>query len=161
MLDEYKTINQWEKVYRILEIQGKKSIVVQTKKVSFEHIIMSEDYYITNLDLFLMVNKYKIPTVFISGTTLKETGATNPQNIISFLYDSPKCCIIRTPGLKRGIAGKYSIVIQKNQIFLPIQDFPQELVDLIEGSKVDLSFDDYYNRVASQKYELVKKKIVL
>ena len=163
LIDEYTTINDWDKVSSIFEVQGKLQINTAAKRTSYEDLFQSEDYYVTNLDLFLIIKKYKVPTIFISGAPggLKETGAENPKKIISFLYGSKKCCIIRTPGLKRNKAGKYSVLIKNNKIFLPIQDFPDDFKALMAGSNYDFSFDDYYNRVASQKYELVKKKIVL
>ena len=163
LIDEYKAINEWDKVTSIFEVQGKLQIITAAKRTSYEDLFQSEDYYVTNLDLFLIIKKYKIPTIFISGAPggLKETGAENPKKIISFLYGSAKCCIIRTPGLKRNKPGKYSVLIKNNKIFLPIQDFPDDFKALMADSNYDFSFDDYYKRVTSKKYELVKQKITL
>ena len=161
LIDEYKAINDWQKVSHILEVQGKMLMVVRAKRANWEDLFQSEDYYVTNLDLFLIIRKYKIPTVFISGTPLKETGATNPKKIISFLYGNKKCCVIRTPGLKRNKPGKYSLLTKDGQIFLSIENFPNDFKALMGGEDLDLSFNDYYNRVASKRFQLVKQKIVL
>ena len=164
LIQEYNKVGDNNMIYTILEGQGKKKIIKSVKKgrFTFENQIMSEDYYITNLDLFMFIKKYKIPTVFISGTPLKETGAMNRKKIISFLYGSSQCFVIRVPAPILNHPNEFSILSQKNKILFSIFELPKTFQTMIFELDVNYSFQDYYNHFTAKKYKVVgKKKIIL
>lgn len=70
LLEEYTTYgNKYSnQIIDILILEGKKSqgLQVKQKKLSFYDFVLSDDYFITNLDLWLLMNKYKIPSIIIS-----------------------------------------------------------------------------------------------
>ena len=157
LLDEYKLIADWKNIYEVLHKQGKRRMIsnIRTGKINFENTFQSEEYYISNLDIFLMIKKYKIPTIFISGSNLKETGANNPQKIISFLYNSKNVCIIHSPASSFNKPKKYSIIIKMNEIFFPIGKFPTDFQNMLPDTSHSFTFQDYYNRMVSIKYKIV------
>ena len=164
LINEYANIGNDEKIIEILEGQKKKKLLKQVKKrrISLATQIMSEDYYITNLDLFMIINKYKIPTVIISGVDLKETGAVNSKKIISFLYQQAECFIILSPASIKKYPKEFSIISQANKFKFSILDLPEILQGMIRSSSVEYSFDDYYNHFTSKKYRIRgKKKITI
>ena len=65
-MDDYYT-----HIWYILKSQGKKNLMrLQWEgDVRFEDIIMSGDYYLTNLDLWLLAIKYNIPLILYSKRT--------------------------------------------------------------------------------------------
>lgn len=164
LINEYENIGNDEKIIEILEAQKKKKLLKQVKKrrITLATQIMSEDYYITNLDLFMIINKYKIPTVIISGVDLKETGAVNSKKIISFLYQQSECFIVRSPASIKNYPKEFSIISQPNKFKFSILELPLALQGMIRSSSVEYSFDDYYNHFISKKYRIKgKKKITI
>ena len=64
-----------DKILRmILKDQGKEFLVNQVlfRKINIEQMIMSDDYYLTNLDIIIIGMYYKAPIAIITGTRLKE-----------------------------------------------------------------------------------------
>ena len=46
---------------------------IKAKQLTFEHLIMSEDYYATNFDMWILIAHYNVPVVFISEGKLLES----------------------------------------------------------------------------------------
>jgi hypothetical protein len=67
------------KIISILKSQGKRNMMerVSSKKVTFERLIFSEEYYITDLDLWVLAKDAQIPLVLFSSTKLKQLSLTN------------------------------------------------------------------------------------
>ena len=55
-------------------IRVKHNMIRQVKhnQLTFENMVMSEGYYITNLDLWLLSLAYNVPIILISSTKLLE-----------------------------------------------------------------------------------------
>lgn len=66
--DKYKA-----KIIKILIKQGKLDMMnrLSTNQIQFQDLIMSEEYYITNLDLWVISSKYNLPILMISSNPLK------------------------------------------------------------------------------------------
>ena len=69
-LDEYK-----DKIVDILIIEGKKNLGDQVKSgvLSFASFIFTDSYFLTTFDLWILVEKYKIPTIFICQKFILQT----------------------------------------------------------------------------------------
>ena len=78
LLNEYmKLYDKYEgKLLQILSAQGKKLLAGQIikKQISLADMIMSEEYYATDLDIWLLAIYYHIPLVFLSETALMENN---------------------------------------------------------------------------------------
>jgi hypothetical protein len=79
LLGEYlKIYNTYgSQLLQIMRAQGKKILAGQIlkKQMSISDMIISEEYYATNLDVWLLAIYYKLPFVFISDTSLLENNA--------------------------------------------------------------------------------------
>ena len=78
LLEEYlKLYNTYGiKILQLLSAQGKKILAgqINKKQISLDDMIMSEEYYATNLDVWLLAIYYEIPLVFLSETALMENN---------------------------------------------------------------------------------------
>jgi hypothetical protein len=62
-----------DKILNILRRQGKRDFIdlVLTKKSTFEHVIFNDEYYITDLDIWVLCNTIQLPVILFSSTKLK------------------------------------------------------------------------------------------
>ena len=156
-------------LFEIFKEQGKSTIVYKKKDVSIENIIISENYYVTNVDIFVLIKKFQIPIVLISGRPLKETPFNNRKKIISFLYGKPQCFIIRTPANKINKPVQFSIIVSNNKYFFHLNELPKNFQKMVRESDSDYTFEDYYKKVCTKPVkelpgpipEKLKEKIVL
>ena len=168
LIDEYKKVNK-QMLFEIFKEQGKSTIVYKKKDVSIENIIISENYYVTNVDIFVLIKKFQIPIVLISGRPLKETPFNNRKKIISFLYGKPQCFIIRTPANKINKPIQFSIIVSNNKYFFHLNELPKNFQKMVRESDSDYTFEDYYKKVCTKPVkqlpgpipEKLKEKIVL
>ena len=79
LLREYLKLSKTygSQLLKILRAQGKKILVGQIAKnqLTFEAMILSEDYYATILDVWILAVYYNLPLVFISDTSLMENSS--------------------------------------------------------------------------------------
>jgi hypothetical protein len=75
-VDRYKI-----KIADILIQQGKKTFgsYVKSGSLLVEHMIYTEGYYLTNMDLWLLLDHYQIPSILISHKPLLETGYNSKE----------------------------------------------------------------------------------
>ena len=65
-----------EQIIDILILEGKKKLGDQVKSgiLPFVDFITTDNYFLTTFDLWLLIKKFEIPTIFISTTKLLETN---------------------------------------------------------------------------------------
>jgi len=114
----WKTYSEYIGVYGpkmedILFKQGKHKMIkaIQKGLFTFEAAIMSEDYYITNLDIWLIAHKMKLPVVLFCEKPFKNMVSGVKWLILSGEYDE-KFYFVRSP-----------IVIENNLV--PVYQFIQ------------------------------------
>jgi hypothetical protein len=77
LFDEYRTyLGEFQdKIVDILILEGKKTLgdQVHAATLSFQSFLYTDNYFLTALDLWLLVSKYKIPTIFISQKWILQT----------------------------------------------------------------------------------------
>jgi hypothetical protein len=77
LFDEYRAyLGEFQdKIVDILILEGKKTLgdQVQAATLSFQSFLYTDNYFLTTLDLWLLVSKYKIPTIFISQKWILQT----------------------------------------------------------------------------------------
>ena len=56
-------------------LEGKKTLgdQVKEKTLTFQNFIYMDNYYVTNLDIWMIMEKYKIPSIFISNAVILQT----------------------------------------------------------------------------------------
>ena len=67
----FEKLDAKDKVFSILKKQGKVNLINLAKQSSFEIVLMSDDYYITDLDWWVFSTTARLPVILFSSTTLK------------------------------------------------------------------------------------------
>ena len=125
----------------ILISEGKKTqgTRVKAKTLSFQDFIYLDDYFITNLDIWVIMKKYNIPSIIIST---KPIIITNRLKNFLVLYGTPQddFVFIYSPALRPENIPKYSVIISQDdkiQHFLDViksDEIRREIVDSIANN---------------------------
>ena len=148
LYEEYKYYisNYREKIVDILISEGKKNLGDQVKSnvLSFLNLIYSDNYFLTVLDMWLLVNKYKIPTFFISTKKLLQTNYE--KNIfLGYGNENDKFCFILVPALKPESVPIFKLITNdKNDIFISLKEIKQNC-----SNELQFAFD---NKINIQNY---------
>lgn len=162
-------------VRRILKNQGKEKLVRQIleKRITIEQSIISENYYLTNMDYILLSQHLNIPLVIISGVSLQELkgwvlGLTPTRGvgkykhtymwIVNRNHKADYVYFIKQPAIKRNVIPEYSIIAtQKNMKHKKIQ-MTKKLSSLMNVYKQRPTFEQFIENVKPIKQ---KEKIKL
>jgi len=147
------------KILDILDYEGKKFImdiykfkgiqpnlddeILEDLKTQLLQFLKSPDFFITNFDLFLLMEHYKIPSILLS------------QKKILFLFNhvltmygelSDKFVFIITSATRNKVVLSYQILYNTNEknIFLPLE--------ILEGDKREIIFDSIQNKYNIQRF---------
>jgi hypothetical protein len=140
LYDEYKKYlqNYGEKILDILTMEGKKTLCerVKTGAISFTDLIYNEKYFITPFDLWLLVNKYEIPTIFISQTPILQASYES-SGFIAYGEEENKFVFIVIPVLKAETEPGFKIIEdEEKSIFISMDKL------LNTENKRNIIFDD-------------------
>ena len=104
------------KILDVLALEGKKLLVqqVREKLITFTNFIYNGDYFISNLDVSLILQKYKIPSFFISTKPICQNKYTNNAYLIYGETNDNFCFIITSP-LTRGEKTTTYKLVQNDQ----------------------------------------------
>jgi len=125
----------------ILISEGKKTqgTRVKAKTLSFQDFIYLDDYFITNLDIWVIMKKYSIPSIIVAT---KPIIITNRLKNFLVMYGKPQddFVFIYSPALRPENIPKYSVIISKDnkiQHFLDViknDDIRHEIIDSIANN---------------------------
>jgi len=116
---KYKT-----QLANILISQGKKSMGDQIKAgtLNFKYLIHSESYYLTNMDLWFLLDKYQIPSIFISANNLLETGY-NEKIFVCYAEEEIKDFVfIMCSAVKQETPSIYKVIQYNDLIMIKFED---------------------------------------
>jgi hypothetical protein len=131
LYDEYKKyLPTYEgQILDILMGQGKKSLVarVKSKLITFHDLLFSESYYLTTLDYWILLTKFRISSFFISSKYLFDTKYTS-NNMLIFDDDASQdtFAFIVIPGIVNDIVPAYKLIVNKkesNTAFISLKEF--------------------------------------
>ena len=148
-LDNYK-----DSIIDILIIEGKKTLGDQVKNniINFKDFIYNDNYFLTTLDIWLFIEKYKIPSVFISSKTLLQTQY-NSQLFVGYGSITDKLLFIVIPGLRPENIPKYKVIINENkELFISVNN----LINITCTETIENSFRNI-NTVESYLKSYVKQ----
>ena len=111
--DKYKV-----KIEDILYKQGKRDIIknIKSNVVTFETVIMSESYYLTDLDIWIFANEYNLPIILFSTNPFKQMVSGVNWLVMGGLdnYITNDFYFIRTPHeVEPNIPPKYNLIKPK------------------------------------------------
>jgi hypothetical protein len=114
LYEEYmKYFPEYEmQILNILLTEGKKENVKNVKNgsLSFRSFIQSPDYFITHLDIWVMVTKYKIPTILLSSKNLQYTNYKENYFALFFTTKTDKYSFIMTSAIHADSLPVYKII---------------------------------------------------
>ena len=152
------------KIIDILIIEGKKTIgdQVQTGTISFSDFIFMDSYFLTTFDLWLLVDKFKIPTIFISQKYILQTnyerycfvGYTTENN------NTDKYVFIVLPGLRAETIPSLKIIESNtNDVFISISELNSQHTDnIMYAIDNKVTIEDYLNTFVKAKKTIYAKK---
>lgn len=130
LYDEYKKyLPTYEgQILDILMGQGKKSLVsrVKSKLITFHDLLFSESYYLTTLDYWILLTKFRISSFFISSKYLFDTKYTSNNMLVFDDGTRDTFAFIVIPGVVNDIVPAYKLIINKSNkggVFISIKDF--------------------------------------
>ena len=154
------------KIVDILILQGKKKLgdQVRSEKLSFQHFIYADTYFLTPFDIWVLVQKYKIPTIFVCQKFIMETDYKR-HAFVAYGDKTDAFVFILIPGLKLESIPAYKIILDKEEEMrislskLKQGDKDKVILDAFD-EKINLeTFLNEFTKKTSTKY--VKKKPLL
>jgi hypothetical protein len=111
LLDEYiKYYSEYsEKLIDTLIAEGKINLseLILSNRLSIDNMIMNAEYYITNLDLWLLANRFNIPIVILFNT-----GNKNKNSLFVLHNDkNKKYYFITQDDIQENVSSRYSLVV--------------------------------------------------
>jgi len=101
------------KIFDILKKQGKKNIINKVERgiIQFDTLIMSEEYYLTDLDMWVIANKLNLPIVIFSLDEFKNMVSDINWLVLAGNVDKDDYYFIRSPkGQKLNFPVNYSLI---------------------------------------------------
>jgi hypothetical protein len=127
LFEEYKTyLDRFSnQIIDILILEGKKTLGDQVKAetLSFSSFIYTDSYFITPFDIWLLVQKYKIPTILISQTTIKVLTEGKQRSFVAYGKKGDDFAFINIPGLRPQNIPIYKVIeSDKLDVFISFDD---------------------------------------
>ena len=150
----YYTEYRYE-IIEIFKLQGKNNFANKLlQRAAIDAIVMGEDYYVTNLDLWLLAKHFNTPVIFYHSKKLKENN--KKFMLVNTVAGSENYYFIKSPGITPNKPNNYRLVIpdkvdNANQALIPLsalqnQDIVTEIKQSISENKNNLT--DYFETVS-------------
>jgi hypothetical protein len=167
LYDEYKKyISKYQdKIVDILISEGKKTLgdQVHAGSISFADFIYTDNYFLTTFDLWLLVNKYKIPTIFICQKCILQTNYEKKE-LVGYGDKDDKFAFVIIPSFRHEHVPKFRIVKSpENSVFISLDKINNECVKRIDEAITNkVSIEQYLeNFTIVKKTNYQKKKCLV
>jgi RNAse (barnase) inhibitor barstar len=153
ILDENAT--HYDKIVSILKMQGKRKLF--SGNSSLEQIIASEGYYLTDLDIWIISRKLRLPIILFSSTNLK--SLMDPTKKIDWLLlggnvQKDKYFFVRSPASN----SEYQLIIPETELTNPsLNEFYSILQKAIIQGKSD-NTKDLQEYLSEYKFKTIAVK---
>jgi hypothetical protein len=93
------------KIIELLSIQGKNEMMkrVKTSRITLEQLIMSEEYFLTNLDLWALASFFELPIILFSTKPLQNLLLNVNWVILGGNRETDKYFCVRSPSVSKKI----------------------------------------------------------
>ena len=134
---------------------------IQDGTMTFEQMILQDGFIAVNFDLWLLLAKYKIPSIFISSKPIPETRYNSKEFVCYTEANTKKFVFILTPAMYRrnnNLLPEYKLIINGEKIDINIDDINNACLNNIENAIINyVSIDDYldliYEKDNTTKYK--------
>jgi hypothetical protein len=164
LLNEYLKIydKYGSQILKILRAQGKKILAgqIEKKQISLSAMIMSEEYYATNLDIWLLAVYYDIPLIFISDTSLLENNKKLMIAHTPTLSDNPSYYFLKPSATLPQLPPIYTVIVNGDQLKIETEslrsiDIQTDLRNVVAGNNL-LQFIEKFSLTEAN----TRKKII-
>jgi len=136
-----------DKIIDILIIEGKKNLgkQVKTDKIDFATFISNDKYFLTTLDLWLLVQKYSIPTIFISQNCILQTKYEK-RAFLAFGEETDNFVFIVLPGFRDENIPNYKLIkTNTGEVFIPISNLicPERVIEITDKITIEGYLEDF------------------
>jgi hypothetical protein len=176
LTDNFTNQNRINKIIDVLREEAQfDANQLQDNTIKFDQMIYHDGFVAVNFDLWLLLVKYKIPSVFISSKLIPETRYNLSEFVCYTNMDDKEFAIIITPAMYKRSDNKfpeYKIVVNnKNNAKINLDDIKKEdsesindCLTKIEHAIIDyITIEDYldlvYEKDVTTKYKPKKKGI--
>ena len=145
-----------QNIINIFYLEGKQYFlrVLMMKNTTLDILIMSNKYYITNLDIWLISKHFNIPIIMYSSTKLVEN---NKDVMLINRSDNNKYFFIRAPGIKRNVSNVYRLLVYKRKYKISLENFKKVFQTKIK-KQIDDNSDDVSEYIKNFKLKIKKNK---
>ena len=148
LYEEYKKYLQdySDKLVDILILEGKKTLgdQVRAQTLTFLSFLFTDNYFLTTFDLWLLITKYEIPTIFISQQWILQTKYQKHE-FVGYGNKEDKFAFVVIPGFRpENVPGFKFIQDEDEDIFISLDKLNGECVERINNA-----FD---NKVTIKEY---------
>jgi hypothetical protein len=163
LYEEYKKyIEKYiNKITDILILEGKKTLgdQVDAETLNFSSLIYTDNYFLTTLDLWLLVTKYEIPTIFVCQTFILQTKYENHE-FVGYGDEYDKFAFIVIPGFRPENVPGYRLIHTNNgDVFISLDELETDCVERVrEAVKNKLSIEEYLEKFTKPITTTYKKK---
>jgi len=156
-----------DKIIDILIIEGKKTLgdQVHSGALNFLNFIYTDSYFLTPFDLWMLVTKYKIPTIFISQKWILQTEYKK-QDFVAYGDINDDFAFVVLPGLRNENIPNYKIIqSDKEEVFISLEKLSVECNEnILESIRNKITIEDYlkkFKKPLKTKYEKKKPIVIL
>jgi hypothetical protein len=148
LYEEYKKyLGEYsDKIVDILILEGKKTLgdQVQAEILTFLSLLYTENYFLTTFDLWLLVTKYEIPTIFICQKWILQTKYEKHE-FVGYGNEDDKFAFIIIPGFRPENVPMYKLIQdEEEECFISLDKLNSECVERItEAIHSKISIRDY------------------
>ena len=171
LTDNYKNKIKINTIINILREEGQfDANQLQDESINFEQLILQEGFGAVNFDLWILLVKYEIPSIFISSKEIPETRF-NKNEFVCYMDEKheDKFAFIITPAMYRRSKLKnpeYKLIIDdKQQVNISLKSlkysdcFPQ-IEDAIQFAyPINKYIEEIYEKDNTTKYKKRQKKV--
>ena len=162
LFEEYKKYLERfkDKIVDILILEGKKTLGDQVKAdtLTFASFLFTDNYFITPFDIWLLIEKYDIPTIFISSKDILQTNNTKDL-FVAYGEPEDSFAFIIIPTLKsQNIPGFKFIESADGNVFIPLNNISSLCNDKIKESiENKITIENYLQKFTKMVKASIKK----
>ena len=163
LFEEYKKYlaEYGKKIVDILILEGKKTLGDQVRGeiISFASFLYTEKYFLTTLDLWLLVTKYEIPTIFICQKWILQTKYEKHE-MVGYGNKDDKFAFILLPGFGPEKIPKYKLIkTNEGEVFISLDNLNGDCLDRIYNLFDDvIIIENYFKHFTKPKKTNYEKK---
>ena len=144
---------------RALTIGGKKKIASLFKngKASIVDIVLSDAYYLSNIDIVIISQNFKIPLILFSSTTLPEN---NSSFLTAYTEKAAKHYFLKVPGVQIDGPMKYKLVASESGGLIKSSSLRGDIATFMKNTRTYLNIEQLLTEIGG-KPSKTKKKLTI